>query len=151
MEGCNSEVHMKPILLAALSALALSGCVTVIEGNAVSPGTEIPSICIIHNPRVKLEYAEPAMMTALERRGIDAKVVETKEEAKACRFTIRYSLNRGWDFTPYLKKGAAYLYDGSRLLASSSLYVYPYDLSKWSDEESKVEKLIDQLFDGTGR
>lgn len=28
MEGCNSEVHMKPFLLAALAAIALSGCAT---------------------------------------------------------------------------------------------------------------------------
>ena len=134
------------VLLASLAAVTLTGCVTSYEGRSIEEPVSIGEVCVIRNDAVRPGYVLPSIQRAFAKRNIATKVC-TESTANGCQFILRYTARQSWDFTPYLKSARLDLYQGARLIANSELYVYPYNLSKWSGEEERIEKLVDDLFE----
>ena len=77
MEGCNSEVHMKSFLLAALAAIALSGCATKVA-DFEKMGPE--------------KYAEKTCRNSTEIRNFNSEYQNLAQE----RFRVIGNISRGY-------------------------------------------------------
>lgn len=131
------------LLLSLAASLVLTGCVTTWDAQKT---TVIPtSVGIIHNPKVRVAYALPSIQRSLLKHDIESVVCETEEACKDQDFILKYVAYHTWDIAMYLKEAELWLYQDGKLIGTSKLHTYPWNLTKWANNEERMENLVDEL------
>lgn len=134
---------MKKILLAAGAAVLLAGCSTAYK---VQKAETLPeSVGIVVNPKVRVPYALTSIQRGLEKHGVRTIICSNETLCTGTTHLLKYQVFATWDFKMYLKKADLWLYEDGRQVASATLKTGPWDWSKWSDNEGKLEGLVDDL------
>lgn len=135
------------ILAAAVGPLILTGCANVTKGQQYAGFTEIPKeICIVQNPRVKMNQALSGITSALENRNIKYHLVANRTDCNPdCAYMLKYEARRSWDMTTYLGSANLRLFKNGELVARSDYKAGSATLTKWGKTEERLDGLVGEL------
>jgi hypothetical protein len=83
-----------------VSLLILAGC-TSVNVRPIAASAKVDKICIKFNDEVNVDDFVPVMQEDFFNHGITS-VVFKAEKPITCEFTVNYTVDRWWDFTPYM-------------------------------------------------
>lgn len=133
------------LLAACLASFVLFGCANVTTGSLQSPLEDYPSdVCILENPRVKINTALPSMEKAFERRGIKAVVCRDADECRS-PWRVDYVMRRSWDFTTYLGTAEITLRKDGRLISKAQYKAGNFALTKWGRTDERIDGVVGKL------
>ncbi len=131
-------------LLAACAAF-LTGCANVSSGRIVTDLNEKPThICIVKNPKVRINAALPSLKAALNRRGIQSTVVDDASQCP-CEYRMNYTMRKSWDLTTYLGSVDLSLYKAQTLVSTAKYEAGSMTLTKWGKTEDRIDETVGKL------
>ena len=129
-------------------ALAVLGCsCTVIKVEPLPAG--VTDVAIVRNGKVQVTDFVPVLSSALEERGIRARVVEQAPLA-ADAVTATYTARRTWDLVPFLSTADVWFRRGNVQIGHVHYHLAGkggFDLSKFEGTEAKMTPAYDQLLE----
>jgi len=141
-------MKMKRMVLVALGTLATAACSIQQQVEPVA-STERSGmeVCIVEDKTVREGFL-PSYVSALQSRGISAKVVGSLAEGRACPMYSTYMGNWRWDLAFYLAYAKITVFRGEEKIGEAL-----YDSlggggrpDKFIDAETKINELVAQLF-----
>lgn len=133
------------LITVCLASSVLFGCANVTTGSLQSPLDDYPSdVCILENPRVKINTALPSMEKAFERRGIKAVVCQDADECRS-PWRVDYVMRRSWDFTTYLGTAEITLRKDGRLISKAQYKAGNFALTKWGRTDERIDGVVGKL------
>ena len=133
------------LLSAAIAAVTLTGCANVTTGQALASfDTKPTEVCIVRNPKVRINAAIPSLQSAFRKRGIATTVVEAPSDCKS-EYRLNYVMRRSWDFTTYLGAGELTLLRNDAIVSTSSYKARSLTLTKWGKTEERIDEMVGKL------
>jgi len=135
---------MKRTVVVILSLLA--GCTTT----AVVPVANEPLsvVCIIRNSDVNVDDFVPVVQARFAYHGIRTRLMDGQPSASTCPYTLDYTADRWWDFTPYMVDAKIFLKKNNEVIASGHYHLRGhggFDMAKWEGTEAKLNPVIDEM------
>lgn len=128
------------VLVAAL-ALGLGACATK-QVSPVGGAIEVKRICVIENPRVRLDFLV-SYKKALEERGLHVEVFPETAHLSICPVTTQYTANWRWDMVLFLAYADLQIYNDGRTAGRA---VFDARGSRFISAEGKIKEMVDDLF-----
>jgi hypothetical protein len=126
--------------------LALAGC-TSVDVRPIAASAKVDKICIRFNTDVNVDDFVPVMQENLFSHGITS-VVFNVERPKNCEFTLDYTVDRWWDFAPYMVDARMTVNKDDAFIGSAHYHLTGHgglSLAKWAGTHSKMDPVIDQM------
>ncbi len=137
------------LLGSILAGLLLAGC-TSLEVTPVPETSNIGTVKIIENPKVKVSDFLFVMTTCLGQQGIASAVERPDYCPLKDEYVIRYKALRSWDFAPYLSDADILVQKNSMLVGYGKYHHIggsaSFSFCKWNSTRSKMEPLYLELF-----
>jgi len=126
--------------------LILSGCTTV-DVRPIPASAKLDKICIEFNSEVNVEDFVSVMEEEFFSHGISS-IVFHAERPKSCGFTLNYTVNRSWDFAPYMVDAQMIVNKDDAIIGSGHYHLRGYggmSLMKWEGTHSKIDPVLDEM------
>jgi hypothetical protein len=126
--------------------LVLAGC-TSVNVRPIAASAKVDKICIQFNEEVNVDDFVPVMQEDFFNHGITS-VVFKAEKPKTCEFTLSYTVDRWWDFSPYMVDALMTVNKNDAFIGSAHYHLTAHgglSLAKWAGTHSKIDPVIDQM------
>ena len=128
------------------SLLVLAGC-TSVNVRPIAASAKVDKICIQFNDDVNVDDFVPVMQEDFFDHGITS-VVFKAEKPKTCQFTLTYTVDRWWDFAPYMVDAQMTVNRNDAFIGSAHYHLTGHgglSLAKWAGTHSKMDPVIDEM------
>lgn len=128
------------------SLLVLAGC-TSVNVRPIAASAKVDKICIQFNDDVNVDDFVPVMQEDFFSHGITS-VVFKAERPKTCEFTLNYTVDRWWDFAPYMVDAQMTVNRNDAFIGSAHYHLTGHgglSLAKWAGTHSKMDPVIDEM------
>ena len=129
-----------------IAFMALSAC-SIRQTVEPVASSERASVSVIKNPDVRDSFLQ-AYTDALQRKGLQPRVVAKGDNLTSCDFASTYRANWSWDLALYMSYAEIKVYKGHQVIGKVE-----YDsthgggrLDKFINAERKIGELVDELF-----
>lgn len=140
---------MKKLGVAAVAALALSGCAIHQNVTPVQVRVEDRQICVIDNPSVRKGFSD-GYKRALESKGYVVRTLPQVAAITDCAVTSTYNATWRWDLALYMAYAEIRVFSAGKQVGEAK-----YDathgsgsMNKFIDADKKVVELVNSLFPG---
>lgn len=110
--------------------------------------SEIKSICIENNPKVKIDRFQEILINRLESYRIQTQVFNFPYKPVRCEFTLNYDATEDYDSGFFISDAALKLYNQSgQRIGFSEYHVLrgSVDVTKHQENKIKINRLVDGL------
>lgn len=141
----------KRLILPLLSGVLCSACTTwqwQAEPIYRDYRSEIKSICIENNPKVKINRFQEMLINRLESYRIQTQVFNFPYKPVRCEFTLNYDAIEDYDSGFFIRDATLKLYNqaGQRIgLSEYRVYRESVDVTKHQENKIKINRLVDGL------
>jgi hypothetical protein len=129
-----------------LSLLILGGC-TSVDVRPIAASAKVDKICIQFNDDVNVDDFVPVMQEDFFNHGITS-VVFKADKPKNCEFTLNYTVDRWWDFAPYMVDARMTVNKDDAFIGSAHYHLTGHgglSVVKWAGTHSKIDPVIDKM------
>ncbi|NAS00128.1 Sbal_3080 family lipoprotein [Acinetobacter haemolyticus] len=143
----------KRLIFPLLSGILCSACSTTWQSQASPVHTDyrsqIKSICIENNPKVKIDHFQEMLINGIESYHIQTQVFNAPFKPNTCEFTLNYDAVEDYETVFFISDMTLKLYNrvGQRI-GLSEYHVYRaggLDLTKYQDNDVKINRMVDGL------
>jgi hypothetical protein len=126
--------------------LILAGC-TSVDVRPIAASAKVDKICIKFNDEVNVDDFVTVMQEEFFDHGITS-VVFKAEKPKSCEFSLDYTVDRSWDFKPYMVDALMTVNKDDAFIGSAHYHLRGrggLSLAKWAGTHSKMDPVIDEM------
>lgn len=145
----------KKVILTLLSIVLCSACSTTWQWQAnpihADYLSQLNSICIENNPKVKIDRFQETLINRLESHHIQPQVFNAPFKPNICEFTLNYDATEDYETVFFISDMTLKLYNrAGQRIGLSEYHVYRgggLDLTKYQGNDVKINRVVDGLFD----
>jgi hypothetical protein len=121
------------------------GACAIIKNVTPIPATDIPLICIKHNPVVQMEEFRAEIIKQIEAKGIRTQIYVNELPAE-CRYTLEYMARWSFHWAVYLASADLKVKDNGTLIGRVTYESNYGNPAKYGTTAEKIRPLLDQMF-----
>lgn len=129
-----------------LGLWVVAGC-TSVNVQPIAASAKVDKICIQFNDEVNVDDFVPVMQEDFFNHGITS-VVFKAERPKTCEFILSYTVDRWWDFAPYMVDAQMTVNKDDAFIGSAHYHLAGhggFSVVKWAGTHSKIDPVIDEM------
>ena len=128
--------------------MLIVGCTSIDVRKVDADKYPLTTVCIIENPKVLVDDFFPLLEKGFNRHGIAVELY-SGSVSKCCKYSLRYTARRSWDFVPYLSLAKLELKQHKKIIGTAQYRHHGgFALTKYAGTESKMNPVIDELLSG---
>jgi hypothetical protein len=126
--------------------VTLAGC-TSMDVRPIAASANVDKVCIRFNEEVNVEDFLSVMQEDFFDHGITS-VVFQDQKPSGCPFTLKYTVDRSWDFVPYMVDAMLTVSRDQTFIGMAHYHMAGsggLSFVKWAGTHSKIDPVIDEL------
>lgn len=133
-------------LFCIASALFMVACSSHNFANSISIDEldKINEVCIVKNPKVRINKIDIEFEKSLKARGINTKIIDRKDIDK-CEYYLSYTGTRLWDVVTFINFAEVYLFKNKKEIANATYIAGNMSMKKFRSTTEVVQILVESM------